>query len=260
MDDLKTNLESYYLQLQQVDAALTTDPTNDELLKLRNDLQEVIDLTKELLSSQPPEPSSSAPEPGYSLDDEEEDKDPEDWSVGDKCLAPWPQDGKYYEAIIEEIQPDGKVSIGFTAYSHGDVTHISLIKPVGSDVNVSIPRKKKTAPTTSTITSTTSGTIRNSPKESLAERKAALLKQKEYLKKRKQKKLARVQTQEAEREKDKKKWSNFAAKKGLLNKKKSIFASPETVDGRVGIGTCGVSGKKMTEFTQADKWKRGWKK
>jgi len=34
----------------QVDAALTTDPVNEELLKLKNDLQEVIDLTKELLA------------------------------------------------------------------------------------------------------------------------------------------------------------------------------------------------------------------
>jgi len=87
MDDLQTNLESYYLQIQQVtfvinsissgsckpvetyrfntcvwwfqvDAALTTDPGNDELLKLKTDLQEVIDLTKELLT-QSSEPSGT---------------------------------------------------------------------------------------------------------------------------------------------------------------------------------------------------------
>lgn len=95
---------------------------------------------------------------------------------------------------------------------------------------------------------------------------------------------------DTEREKEKKKWLNFSVskngkkerkeliwfklninlifvtfyilqtKKGLLNKKKSIFASPETVDGRVGIGTCGVSGKGMTEFSQGEKWRKGWKK
>jgi len=48
-------------------------------------------------------------------------------------------------------------------------------------------------------------------------------------------------------------------KKGLLNKKKSIFASPESVQGRVGIGTCGVSGKGMTEYSAADKWRKGYK-
>lgn len=36
----------------QVDAALISDPTNDELLKLKGDLTEVIDLTKDLLAQQ----------------------------------------------------------------------------------------------------------------------------------------------------------------------------------------------------------------
>lgn len=44
-------------------------------------------------------------------------------------------------------------------------------------------------------------------------------------------------------------------KKGVV--KKSIFASPDNVNGRVGIGTCGIGGKPMTEYTTADKWKKG---
>lgn len=38
--------------------------------------------------------------------------------------------------------------------------------------------------------------------------------------------------------------------------KKSIFASPDNVNGRVGIGTCGVAGKGMTEFQHAEKHKK----
>jgi len=41
-------------------------------------------------------------------------------------------------------------------------------------------------------------------------RKKALLKQKEYLKKRKQKKQARIHDMEEEREKSKKSWLNFS--------------------------------------------------
>lgn len=37
-----------------MDAALISDPTNDELLKLKTDLSEVIDLTKDLLAQQGP--------------------------------------------------------------------------------------------------------------------------------------------------------------------------------------------------------------
>ena len=36
----------------QAQAALASDPTNEELIRLQNDLEEVIKLTKDLLSSQ----------------------------------------------------------------------------------------------------------------------------------------------------------------------------------------------------------------
>ena len=80
------------------------------------------------------------------------------------------------------------------------------------------------------------------------------------MKKRKQKKQQRFKELEEERETDKNKWINFTTKHvkktgGVKNK--SIFASPETVNGRVGIGTCGVSGKPMTEFTVGEKYRKG---
>jgi survival-of-motor-neuron-related-splicing factor 30 len=43
-------------------------------------------------------------------------------------------------------------------------------------------------------------------------------------------------------------------KKGVV--KHSIFRSPETVVGRVGVGTCGVSGKGMTDYKGAKKYQR----
>lgn len=83
--------------------------------------------------------------------------------------------------------------------------------------------------------------------------------QKEYLKKRKQKKQQRFKDLEEERESDKNKWLNFTTK----NQKKpgmkvnSIFASPDNVSGRVGIGTCGTAGKGMTDFTIGEKYRKG---
>ena len=38
--------------------------------------------------------------------------------------------------------------------------------------------------------------------------------------------------------------------------KKSIFATPDTVQGRVGVGTCGVGGKPMTNYDHQVKWKK----
>lgn len=113
-------------------------------------------------------------------------------------------------------------------------------------------------------------------------------KQREYLKKKKQRKLQRFKELEEERELEKNKWLAFtnkvsgsfayttciylrnvlkaclcynyfcplqSTKKGVI--KKSIFATPENVNGRVGIGTCGVSGREMTKFSNGEKWRRG---
>lgn len=83
---------------------------------------------------------------------------------------------------------------------------------------------------------------------------------KEYLKKKKQKKQQRFKDLEEERETDKNKWLNFktkSTKKTNIIKIKSIFASPENVNGRVGIGTCGVSGKPMTEYSYGEKYRKG---
>lgn len=70
------------------------------------------------------------------------------------------------------------------------------------------------------------------------------------MKRKKAKKQQRFKVLEEEREQDKNKWLNFTTKntkKSGQIKVKSIFASPDNVNGRVGIGTCGVSGNPMTK-------------
>lgn len=43
-DDLMKQLSSYKAQLQQVEVALSTDPDNEDLLKLQKDLQVCVSL------------------------------------------------------------------------------------------------------------------------------------------------------------------------------------------------------------------------
>lgn len=78
--------------LPQVEAALTTDPNNEELIKLKFDLKEVIKLTHDLIKSQQQEKRQA-----NGMDA----KDPillavlaNKWKVGDQCMAPWSEDGK----------------------------------------------------------------------------------------------------------------------------------------------------------------------
>lgn len=232
MDDLDTNLQNYKLQLQQVEAALTTNPDNEELLKLKSDLEEVITLTKDLLKAQLTEEKNTDGEIEEQditdiITDESPNEVKKDWKAGDICLALLVSDGQYYEARIESIEGE-EVSVIFSHNRSSEVTTVEFIKEP--------PR--------------TDGSSKF--------KKPPLSKAREYQKKKKMKKLQRYKQLEEERETEKNKWLAFASKttkKGVV--KKSIFASPDNVHGRVGIGTCGVSGRGMTEFHSAEKWKKG---
>lgn len=120
-EELRISLETYRLQLGQVEAALTAEPTNEELLKLKQDLVEVIALTNELLNAQL-EAQSDSKGKGSSH------KKANQWSVGDKCMAPWSNNGQYYDCTIEELSENGEVSIRFDAYGNSDVTTIDKLK------------------------------------------------------------------------------------------------------------------------------------
>ena len=144
-------------------------------------------------------------------------------------------DGTYYDAKIEEITTDGEVSVKFKGFKGTFVTSLGLLK---------LP---------------SSGTTTVHDVNSSKNRKELLAHQKEQKKEKKKKHLENLKALEAEREKEKNKWASFSSKafgkKGFV--KKSIFKTPETGDGRVGVGTCGISGQKMTEFEAAKKYRKG---
>lgn len=82
---------------------MLTDADNEELLKLKTDLEEVIELTQDLIKTQEGEPKVANIH-GSSNDDDvtacllaaEEgaryDKQHSKWQVGEKCLAKWRAD------------------------------------------------------------------------------------------------------------------------------------------------------------------------
>lgn len=242
-----------------MEAALLTDPANAELLKLKQDLDEVIELTRDLIKTQLEEQKkSSYVEPavvpvapsfsggGASTSSGGADAYYDEieaallaaeklvtgktWKIGDKCQAKWTEDGVFYDATIEGITDLGEVSVVFDAYQNRSTTTLRELKDrvIRNEV---FPSNKRHRPNN-----------------------------KEYLKKKKQKKVQRFKELEEERETDKNKWLNFktkGAKKTGSIKIKSIFASPENVNGRVGIGTCGVSGKPMTDYSYGEKYRKG---
>ncbi|XP_053548730.1 survival of motor neuron-related-splicing factor 30 isoform X2 [Bombina bombina] len=228
-EELAKQLASYKAQLQQVEAALTANGENDDLLKLKKDLQEVIELTKDLLSSQPTE----APE---NADDVSSASGNSSWSVGDKCMSMWSSDGQWYEAEIEEIdEENGTAAITFSGYGNAEVTSLLNLRPMEEG------RKSKEDGAGAPL----------SKKEMIAQ-------QREYKKKKALKKATRMKELEQEREDQKVKWQQFNNKAYSKNKKgqvkRSIFASPESVTGKVGVGTCGIADKPMTQFQDTSKY------
>lgn len=228
-EDLAKQLASYKAQLQQVEAALSGNGENEDLLKLKKDLQEVIELTKDLLSTQPSETLTSS-------DSFASAQPTHSWKVGDKCMAVWSEDGQCYEAEIEEIdEENGTAAITFAVYGNAEVTPLLNLKPVEEG------RKAKED----------SGNKPMSKKEMIAQ-------QREYKKKKALKKAQRIKELEQEREDQKVKWQQFNNRAYSKNKKgqvkRSIFASPESVTGKVGVGTCGIADKPMTQYQDTSKY------
>ncbi|CAG4964990.1 unnamed protein product [Colias eurytheme] len=233
------DLRNYKLQLQQVEAALLTDPDNEELLKLKADLEEVIELTQDLIKTQEGETNVSVHSSSNNDDvtasllaaESGDAAAVQKWHVGDKCLAKWKSDGMFYEATIEEIG-ENSLKVKFNGYTTLEPVSMLDVKSLGSGVKRPL---------------------------SGDEGKQGKGYNREYLKKKKQKKQQRFKQIEEERESEKNKWLSFhtkASKKPGI-RSKSIFASPDNLEGRVGIGTCGISGRPMTEYTPGEKWKKG---
>ncbi|XP_014779154.1 survival of motor neuron-related-splicing factor 30 [Octopus bimaculoides] len=240
----ETLLNLYKSQLQQVEASLTSDPDNLDLLKLKKDLQEVIELTLQLLNIGPTSGSSNAEEGNgeeVSTNTEAAEAVQTTWSAGDACQALWSVDGQYYEAKIDEILLDGTCTVTFEGYGNTDITQANLLKPSDADNDHGVdglgPEAKR-----------------------LKSKKDLIAEEREKKRKKAQKKAQRMKQLEEERETEKNKWLDFNAKtfsktnKGKV--KRSIFASPDNINGRVGIGTCGTGGKPMTEYHPQEKWKK----
>lgn len=50
------------------------------------------------------------------------------WKVGDKCQAKWTEDGNYYDATIEGISESGEVNVVFDAYQNRSTTTLDDLK------------------------------------------------------------------------------------------------------------------------------------
>ncbi|KAJ1311085.1 hypothetical protein OPQ81_009588 [Rhizoctonia solani] len=95
----RKELETYQVQLSQVELALASDPDNEELTSLRSELKELISLTEAALAqdeSAPAASSSSTSAPASSSNNRKQPAAPvASFQAGDECLAKYSGDGQW---------------------------------------------------------------------------------------------------------------------------------------------------------------------
>ncbi|KAJ7110145.1 hypothetical protein C8R44DRAFT_743425 [Mycena epipterygia] len=227
----KADLETYQVQLSQVDLAISSDPGNAELVELRSELKELIELTKSALAAQTEVASSSKAE---SSRKNTSSTPAHTWSAGDECLAKYSGDGSWYPARITSVggSADNRVySVVFKGYNTTEQVKSSEVKSMPANHAFVAPASNKR-------------------KLSKAEEE-----ERERKKKKNEKKVEAKAAKAKEQTAKQATWQKFAKKSekkgvhiaGVAGT--SIFKTPDNPLGRVGVTG---SGKGMTEVaTQA---------
>jgi len=234
--DLTKKIAENMAQKEEIEGLLKLDPNNPELLGLRDEAQKLIDESEQLLrvhkqqKSKPPPPAQAqshtlsstltAPLLRY--------------TAGQQCLAKWTEDQQWYKAVIESANTkSGTYTVLFPEYGNRDIVppdHISVsevaLKAEQDLTPIAIPESLKIS------------------KEDSAETKAAKKKRIHSIKSKNRFKQMDAATNNKQND-----WKSFLTgtskmKRGV-KKKESMFRSPDSVDGRVGVVG---SGKGMTEY------------
>jgi len=281
--ELEEKINTYREQLNQVQELLNTDQSNPEYNQLKQDLEELLNITQDLLllkeKEEPTQPQRkpekpqrvskfSPVEPSIEPLQVTTSTSPShpllgpsrsllQFKVGSECEAKWSVDEVWYKAVITEVLPGGSYLVTFSEYSNSEIVGIDSIRPV-SEVSHQVknyPEEKKRVVAPDAILPIPKS-LKILPGDT------------EEVKERKKKKIHaiksanRLKVYEESRTKSADNWKNFQA--GLTTKKKpqgslsdtrkeSIFRTDEGMVGsKVGVTR---SGKPMTSSLRLTKEK-----
>jgi hypothetical protein len=139
----REDLETYQVQLSQVEQALADDPDNTKLSSLRSELKELIELTQTHLTAvSAAAPSSSKPEGS---------RKPiaghlQGLSAGADCLAKYSADQQWYPARIISVggSTDKRAySVVFKGYNNTELVSAHEIKPLPANFATATPASNK---------------------------------------------------------------------------------------------------------------------
>ena len=116
-------LKLYEEQLTAVEAAIAQDPTNEEWLKLKSDLLEVIRLTQQLSEVRGEVASSAA-----AVSSAATPAELKSYAVGDKCQALFELDGNWYNAKVVALVEDGYF-VNYLGYGNTAQVDFNEVRP-----------------------------------------------------------------------------------------------------------------------------------
>ncbi len=239
LPELEAKIKQLLEQYKQIELALTVAPGNAELLNARNELQEVITLTEDLYNLKKAElatkvpPTPPPPQPPLPTSPSSTKLR---FQVGAQIEAVFSEDKLWYPAVVDAITERGTYMVTFLGYGNSQEVPPEEAREVKQSKKRAAEKqadedKPFTIPKNLIILPTDSEDVRAKKK-----RKLKSLKSKHRLK-------------EIEKVKEEKKqnWKDFTTKKGKRKvgfltgmRKESIFKSPDSVSGKVGVTGSGA--------------------
>lgn len=285
--ELEEQVKSYREQLAEIDAALFADPTNDELAAVKSQLDDVLQLTTDLLVTarqQAVVAAARAAAASFMQSNASavaaavvasaaasnttttivplattvhQAQAPQSAAAaalvpGTSCKAIWSGDGELYTATVKQVLPSGDVVVQFEGYTDQVTLKRDAVfaatdpAAIAASGHSGTSKKRKAEDPYAEQPIPASLTIQ--PSDSAEERERKKKRVKAIKSANRQKRIEKEKNQSAQS------WQKFINKKASSKAvsgfssgkktKKSMFASPDTVDGKVGVTN---SGQGITE-------------
>ncbi|KAI0152667.1 hypothetical protein GGR57DRAFT_167913 [Xylariaceae sp. FL1272] len=281
---IEEDIKQYQEQLDVVNAGLRDDAGNAELLALKSELDDALELLNETLAElkptkAPPKPKAATPPPPVQekwsrenhpafkkaapVEEKEVDPVPVNYQVNDNVMAKWVSgDRAFYPARITSITGSSTAPIyvvKFKSYDNTEQLRAKDIRPIaqkrkadGTPVNANTPFSAPAQPPPPASTSSNPSVI--SAAASINPELAQKNREDDMNNTGDAKPKAKKIKAKKELEAGKSKWQEFSTKskfaKANKSKKDSMFRTPEGVHGRVGFTGSGQAMRKDPSRTR----------
>ncbi|KAJ2745144.1 hypothetical protein GGI20_002406 [Coemansia sp. BCRC 34301] len=213
-------IELYVTKLAEVELALSADPGNTELQTLKSEIEDLLHLSSQL--HEPNTTTTAGPTDANSAAARQ-------WQIGDECEAKYSGDGKFYSAKIAsaESASSGIYQVSFIGYEKGSLQTTRALDMREKSRKYDASSRAGTTRPLAPAATTKDGKVTKKKRHGGKDREAG---------------SAVASSQQA--------WLKFAKGGGAKKLKakaindQSIFKSPDTVNGKVGVTN---SGKGMAK-------------